>query len=125
MNKIEIVAPLQIKLEKDIQEAVLLIGNKLLQVILRNNPQTVLKSGGFVVIDYGKEMQGGIKTLVGEIIDENGVFVEAELRFRFGESLTECCSELGEKDAGNYHSMRDFTAKVRGDCAFVLEDTLS
>lgn len=112
MNKIEILAPMRIMKEHNTCFSNELIGNKMQQVIFRKNPKMVLKSGGFLVLDYGKEMQGGIKVLIGEIMDKNGDFQEADLRFRFGESLMECCAELGEKDAGNYHSMRDFTARV-------------
>ena len=35
------------------------------------------------------------------------------MRIRFGESVTECCSELGgEKNATNDHSLRDFKTNL-------------
>lgn len=38
---------------------------------------------------------------------------KCKVRIRFGESLTECCAELGgEKNATNDHALRDFTAEL-------------
>lgn len=36
-----------------------------------------------------------------------------QVRLRFGESLTECCSEIGEKNATNDHSLRDFCVELQ------------
>ena len=38
---------------------------------------------------------------------------KASVRIRFGESLTECCSDLGgRQNATNDHAIRDFTAEL-------------
>ena len=75
---------------------------------------------GFVVLDFGKEMNGGIRILTyaannvlnekkfGETLSES-----ASVRIRFGESLSECYAELGEKNATNDHSLRDFTVNLQ------------
>lgn len=62
------------------------------------------KNGGYIILDFGKEMCGGIRILTTNVSDKkNGVNV----RIRFGESLTECSAELGEKNATNDHNPRD------------------
>lgn len=112
MNKIETISPIRIMTEHGVQNADKLIGNRTIQVVFLRSPKTILKKGGYIVLDYGKEIQGGVKVLSGEIVDEKGKLAEAEIRFRFGESVMESCAELGENEAGNYHSMRDFKAAV-------------
>ena len=59
--------------------------------------------GSHIVLDFGKEMHGGIRVLTGWIYD--GV---CKVRVRFGESLGEVNSSIGEKNAMNRHSPRDF-----------------
>ncbi len=61
------------------------------------------KKGGYLILDFGKEMCGGIRILTTDVSDKNGV----KVRIRFGESLTECNAELGEKNATNDHNPRD------------------
>ena len=62
------------------------------------------KKGGYLILDFGKEVRGGIRILT---VSLNGG-KSACVRIRFGESVTECCSELGEKNSTNDHSPRDF-----------------
>ena len=62
------------------------------------------RDGGYIILDFGKEMCGGIRILTVAIKDYKTVHV----RIRFGESVTECCSEMGEKNSTNAHSPRDF-----------------
>lgn len=58
--------------------------------------------GSFVVLDFGKEIQGGARIIICKAKEM------AHFRLTFGESLTEACSDLGIKNAGNDHSPRDF-----------------
>ncbi len=65
------------------------------------------KSG--IVLDYGKEIHGGIKISMGMRKDHAPV----KLRVRFGESVSEAMSDIGGKhNATNEHSIRDFTIEV-------------
>ena len=64
------------------------------------------KGKGYVILDFGQELCGGIR-MVTRAVD--GV---ARFRLTFGESLTECLSNIGEKNATNDHSPRDFEAIV-------------
>ncbi len=60
----------------------------------------------FIIMDFGKEIRGGIRILTSQT---EGI---ATVRIRFGESLSECNAELGEKNASNDHSPRDIKADL-------------
>ncbi len=64
------------------------------------------KKDSFIVLDFGKEIFGSIRIITREA--ENG----ADFRITFGESLSECYSNIGEKNATNDHSPRDFSVNV-------------
>lgn len=64
----------------------------------------VLEKGGYIVLDFGKEIHGGLRVL-------NSKF-SSEIRIRFGESVSETCAELKEKGACNDHSVRDMTVEL-------------
>ena len=66
------------------------------------------KTGSFVVLDFGKELCGGIRIVV------RGVAGLAKWRVTFGESLTEAYSTLGVKNATNDHAPRDFEFVTSG-----------
>ena len=62
-----------------------------------------------IVLDYGKEIHGGIKISMG--IRESKT--PLKLRLRFGESVGEAMSDIGGKqNATNEHSLRDFIIEV-------------
>ena len=60
-----------------------------------------------LLLDYGRELNGGIRIGVGAFT--TGMM---KLRIRFGESVAEAMSELGEKGSCNAHTMRDMTVDV-------------
>lgn len=64
------------------------------------------EKGAYLVLDYGKELCGGIRIITR--------LTQGETKFRitFGESLSECYSSIGEKNATNDHSPRDFVADI-------------
>lgn len=66
------------------------------------------KPGSFVVLDFGKELCGGIRIVV------RGVNGLAKWRVTFGESLTETYSTIGVKNATNDHAPRDFKFVTSG-----------
>ena len=65
------------------------------------------KKGSYVVLDFGKELCGSLR-FVTRATEGN----PAKFRITLGESLTEACSSIGEKNATNDHSPRDFTALI-------------
>lgn len=60
----------------------------------------------FIVLDFGKELHGGIRLLTA-FSERSG---DVHVRLTFGESVSEALSEIGEKGACNDHSPRDFDA---------------
>ncbi len=88
----------------------LLVGKKL-QIGLREPDVTVLDNRGgekhaFIVLDFGKELHGGIRLLTA-CSERSG---DVHVRLTFGESVSEALSDIGEKGACNDHSPRDFDA---------------
>jgi alpha-L-rhamnosidase len=62
-----------------------------------------------IMLDYGKEIHGGLKITMGIRPSKAPV----KLRIRFGESVGEAMSNIGDAtNATNEHSMRDFVVEV-------------
>ena len=57
-----------------------------------------VKHGGYVLVDFGAEICGRLHVVFG--YNER----EGNVRIRLGESVAEACAELGQNNAGNYHS---------------------
>lgn len=100
--------PVKIKAKSEgIENAETLLQEKRLQIGL-SEPDTVqIKGGGYLILDFGREQSGGIRILT------HGANGDKRVRLRFGESLSETCAELGEKNATNDHSNRDFTVELQ------------
>ena len=62
--------------------------------------------GAWILLDFGKELCGGLRLITREAT------AGTEIRITLGESLSEAYSALGEKNATNDHSPRDFTATL-------------
>lgn len=91
----------------DVKNAEALLTEQTLQIGLREKNLTSIDGKASIILDYGKELSGGARILAFESAGNNA------LRLRFGESVSETCAELGEKNAGNDHSNRDFKAELR------------
>lgn len=77
-----------------------------LQIGLAEAYTADFEEGGYVILDYGKELCASLRILT-------YLSSSTKARFRFGESLTECCAELGgEQNATNDHALRDFEAEL-------------
>jgi len=70
-------------------------------------PPLVMKPGGAIVIDFGKEITGSVE-LFTPMSQEKG----ASVRIRFGESVAEAMAEIGERGAQNDHALRDQVVKI-------------
>lgn len=73
------------------------------QVTLEKEDAAVLVGPGYVILDFGCEFHGNVKILLWYI--EGAMTVR--LRVRLGESVSEACSEIGQKNATNDHINRD------------------
>lgn len=93
---------------KGYQNAENLLKEKELQIGLIERETTEIKGVGHIVLDYGKEISGGVRILTYRVKGNK------RIRVRFGESLTESCAEIGEKNATNDHSLRDMTGRGAG-----------
>ncbi len=84
---------------------------KPLQVVLRDDKQwtdsLATTKCGYVILDFGKEMNGSIRIITGANEEST-----SKIWVRFGESLSETCSEIGKKGATNDHSPRDFETYI-------------
>jgi hypothetical protein len=68
-----------------------------------------LKSGECaVLLDFGKEIQGGVQIVTGGFSGKEAI----NIRLRFGESVSECMSNIGEDGATNDHALRDFNTQL-------------
>lgn len=84
-----------------------LLQEKSLQIGLSEPCVTAIKSGGALILDFGEELSGGVRILT-HCANENG-----RVRLRFGESVSETCATIGEKNATNDHSLRDFYVELK------------
>lgn len=67
------------------------------------------KKGAYVVLDFGKELCGSLRFVTRDVLAGT-----AKFHITLGESLSEAYSSIGEKNATNDHSPRDFTVNIPG-----------
>ncbi len=75
---------------------------------------------GYIVLDFGKEIAGGIRILSSYL---EGQKSKIQIRVRFGESLSEANADIGQKNATNDHAIRDSIVDVPDLSDFVVGDT--
>ena len=96
--------PTRIVISEGAQNADILLTEHARQAFLGDVPVCTLQSGGFVLLDFGCEFQGGADIVIGWVKGEH-----AKLRAVFGESVSEALGTVGVKNATNDHSPRDMT----------------
>lgn len=101
--------PQRLVLSKDTEKVDELFIEKPLQADFNHDNCAKIKQGGFVLLDFGREIRGGIAFVVQLISKKSGT---AKCRLVFGESVSEAMSSIGEKNAANDHSVRDMTVDV-------------
>lgn len=92
-----------IKIDGDILFSENLLLDKELQIGLNETIYTVLKNDCSILLDFGKEYVGGIRILVCNHQND-----EVKLKVRFGESISEALTNVGEKNSTNDHAVREF-----------------
>ena len=93
--------PKKIFIRQNVENPKALLRRKTLQIGLNETDCAYMAKGCYIILDYGVETRGGIRIFT--FLAEN-----ARARIRFGESVSECCADIGEKNATNDHSPRDF-----------------
>ena len=73
-----------------------------------SNAKCVFMKNGYVILDFGQEYYGEPHIVSAAIED----FKPIKIRIRYGESLSECSSEIGEHNATNDHAIRDFVLEL-------------
>lgn len=89
-----------------VQGAEALLKEKTLQIGFADEDAVSMNGKSYLILDFGKELVGGARILTYAARGNRRV------RLRFGESLSECCAELGEDNATNDHSNRDFYVEL-------------
>lgn len=78
-----------------------------LQIGLAETKTTVFEEGTYVILDFGVELCGGVRILTYKAKN-------IPVHIRFGESMSECCHDLGgDANAANDHSLRDLWVNLQ------------
>ena len=109
MNKY--LMPLRIVSADKTEYAEKLLKEKPLQADFNYDDCAIIKCGGFVLLDFGKELKGGIALTVQKLSEKMDT---AKVRIVFGESVMEALSTIGYKNATNAHTVRDTVIDVSG-----------
>ena len=102
--------PKRIISDQGVENADSLLKEKTLQIGLNEPDVAVMLDDSYIILDYGKEVSGGVRILTFFARQAN------KIRLRFGESVAETCAECnvdGFKKATNDHSIRDFTVDLQ------------
>lgn len=78
------------------------------QTTVSGGSSCTLHHGGSVLLDFGKELHGGLRITTAIRPSQK----PARVRIRFGESVSEAMSEPGVKGASNDHAMRDYELQL-------------
>ena len=100
----EYIKPKRIICEKDIINSIHILKSNLNQAVFNDINCIKIKKGGHILLDFGKELNGGIVLTIQSVSCDN-----AKIRMVFGESVMESLSDFGKKNAQNNHSIRDMT----------------
>lgn len=105
--KIEYLIPQRVVCDKNCENPLLILDEMPRQVVLfGEKPCLTIKKGGYIVLDFGVELQGGVIITLPEVADNS------HMRIVFGESVAESMSDIGYKNATNDHAIRDMVMPV-------------
>lgn len=109
--------PVRIVEHKNVVNTQNILKKKSLQIGISEKFLTNFEKNSHIILDFGKEIGGGLRILT-------YISQKAKVRIRFGESLTECCADLGgTKNATNDHAIRDFTVELPDFSDLTFGDT--
>lgn len=108
------ITPQRIIAAENTENAEYLLGSGIMQAVFNTDGCALIKDGGYVLLDFGAELCGGITVVTQTVSEEN-----TKYRIVFGESTGEAMSRIGEKNSGNNHSVRDMTV----DAVFMSTQT--
>ncbi len=88
-----------------------------MQIGLDERDLATISGKACLILDFGKEISGGVRILT------YSADCNKTVRLRFGESVGETCAEIGEKNATNDHSLRDFCVELQNYSDMVFGNT--
>ncbi|MBP0990485.1 MAG: alpha-L-rhamnosidase [Oscillospiraceae bacterium] len=105
--KTTFILPTKTVCERNCENSPLILNEMPRQTLLFcDRPYLTVKKGGYIVLDFGRELQGGVTVTL------PAVSANSHLRIVFGESVSEAMSSIGYKNATNDHSIRDIVLPV-------------
>ncbi|MBQ7386774.1 MAG: alpha-L-rhamnosidase [Clostridia bacterium] len=101
-----------VKVWGDVKDAEALVGRDESQVLFYGtDPLCIMKNSGgahaAILVDYGCEIHGDVRIVSGLTTNAKGEDITANVRVRFGESITEAITPTGERGSTNDHATRD------------------
>lgn len=109
--------PIKIVAQSNVTNSESLLRKKPMQIGLNEPDVATAYAGGYLILDFGKEMNGSVRVLT---FGSEG----KPVRIRFGESLAECCADIGGvKNATNNHAVRDFKTELPSWSDMTFSDT--
>ncbi len=103
------IMPSKILLSQNTECPEMLMIDKPIQPNFSSDDCAVIKKGGFILLDFGKEICGGVALV---IQGTSNVPKTGKCRLVFGESVMEALSSIGYKNAMNAHVMRDTVLEI-------------
>lgn len=95
--------------EGPIENAETLLKEKDDQAYLSDPEKMIINGPGFIVLDFGRELCGGIRIITNI---QSGQKEGGKIRIRFGESVSETYSDVKSSSATNNHALRDFETEL-------------
>jgi len=111
------IVPLRVIASENADAPELLLCDTPLQPTLGVNQVCTIREGGYVILDFGSELQGGINITTNRVMGKDQASeycFYGKMRLVFGESVSETLSHIGVKCAQNDHAVRDMTVTVSG-----------
>lgn len=105
----DIIFASKVLLAQNICQAENLLHPRLLFNSFGADKTAVVNGKAVLILDFGQEYVGGLRILTKQV---HNIGHRCAVRIRFGESVGECCSELGEKNSSTAHSLRDISTDL-------------
>ncbi|MBQ8588722.1 MAG: alpha-L-rhamnosidase [Clostridia bacterium] len=109
------IVPKRIVTEAETENSEHLLGDTPRQASIGSTVSCVIKDGGYILLDFGCELQGGVELCMNSVSDITNSEGFGKVRIVLGESVTEALSSVGDEcNARNDHSTRDMTVHTCG-----------
>ena len=90
----EYINPQRIVTEHNVENSGNILGNNTVQAVFNDRNCIKIKSGGYILLDFGRELNGGVVVTIQSVSAG-----DTKLRIVFGESVSESLSDLCKKNS--------------------------